>query len=466
MTNPTRLSAALLTLACAELFTAPASATFYVVESRPGASQTMIPTFISQAPFGYQDYGLGIENTTRFSGPSAGSLWFDDYVSTNYVVNYSFKVIDDEVFPDYSDVFIEMDLGTYAGLTATSTTPIPGGIAEESFVVRNNNSLLLGQGDTITQAVSLTFTQPGPFYTLNSLYRYISASWQGVRQSSDNGIYLPKVESHAAVYTFSGDSTSDLSKAVDWLPNLYDSLPSTPAGAINAIYRAIRGNDSQHNTPANRQIILPTPGSNGIRGSVDADGTALHTASPGILSYDLQLPDKNTLSVPVVFDANYQDATIDIYFDNVLLGSFSGSGQESGVLSYLDLDITTVRNTLGEFRIELNTTGPDSASVFFPESLRVLTQLPGDTDGDGDVDDSDLGNAFANYTGPVGASGGKSVLEGDTDGDGDVDDSDLGSAFAAYTGPFAPRSVPEPTSALMLTAVIGFIGRRRRNAAR
>ena len=94
------------------------------------------------------------------------------------------------------------------------------------------------------------------------------------------------------------------------------------------------------------------------------------------------------------------------------------------------------------------------------QTLSLLAALPGDTDFDGDLDDTDLGTSFSNYTGPVGAAGGKTALDGDNDGDGDVDDTDLGTSFSGYTGPLA-SAVPEPTSLAMLT-LGGLLLRRRR----
>ena len=86
--------------------------------------------------------------------------------------------------------------------------------------------------------------------------------------------------------------------------------------------------------------------------------------------------------------------------------------------------------------------------------------IPGDTNGDGDIDDSDLGTILANYTGPI-ENAGKTFEQGDTDFDGDVDDSDLGTALAGYTGPLSPASVPEPASAALI-ALGGLALLRRR----
>jgi hypothetical protein len=100
-----------------------------------------------------------------------------------------------------------------------------------------------------------------------------------------------------------------------------------------------------------------------------------------------------------------------------------------------------------------------SGQNFFGEIIYVQS-LPGDTDGDGDVDDADLGTAFANYSGPVNV--GKTAAQGDTDNDGDVDDADLGTLFANYTGPLDDATVPEPASAALLALGAALATRRRR----
>ncbi|MFN3167135.1 MAG: serine hydrolase domain-containing protein [Phycisphaeraceae bacterium] len=101
------------------------------------------------------------------------------------------------------------------------------------------------------------------------------------------------------------------------------------------------------------------------------------------------------------------------------------------------------------------------------DDVRAVSRspLPGDTDGDRDIDDTDLGTLFSHYTGPVGAAGGKTLAQGDTDGDGDIDDTDLGTAFSHYTGPLTPATVPEPVSSALLV-LLACLSRRCRGLGR
>ena len=84
--------------------------------------------------------------------------------------------------------------------------------------------------------------------------------------------------------------------------------------------------------------------------------------------------------------------------------------------------------------------------------------LPGDADGDGDVDDGDLSLMLANWTG-VGGEG-KQWGQGDFDGNGGVSDADLSLLLANWTG--SPgASVPEPASIGLLILISPLLLRRR-----
>jgi len=94
--------------------------------------------------------------------------------------------------------------------------------------------------------------------------------------------------------------------------------------------------------------------------------------------------------------------------------------------------------------------------------------VPGDTDGDGDVDAVDYGNLIAQFGGPPGGDG------ADFNDDGAVDIGDFTiqrAAFSAATSPGGgpgpdPAATPEPTTISLLAWVcLGVLARRRRRDA-
>ncbi len=144
---------------------------------------------------------------------------------------------------------------------------------------------------------------------------------------------------------------------------------------------------------------------------------------------------------------------------------FPGDFDNSGALGAADLAQLTAEALAGTHNpyFDLTLDGMVNAqdAIYWITSDRVLDSSLGDLDLDGDVDDADFGLSFSNFTGPVGAGGGKSVATGDLDLDGDVDDADFGLSFAAFTGPGAGATVPEPAS-LMCVVVAGLFAARRR----
>ena len=98
----------------------------------------------------------------------------------------------------------------------------------------------------------------------------------------------------------------------------------------------------------------------------------------------------------------------------------------------------------------------DATGAYAPESL---TLIPGDFNGDGSVDVSDLGILATNY----GGTEGMELIDGDADGDGDVDVSDLGILATNY-GTTSVAAVPEPSVLIGLLGLVlaGCCTRRRR----
>jgi hypothetical protein len=203
------------------------------------------------------------------------------------------------------------------------------------------------------------------------------------------------------------------------------------------------------------------------------DGTLqdeLVIADNGTLAFEIDAAADTYLTIPG------QSLAVELGDTSTLDLSFSSpptTGQSftliSGVSGYGGVNSLGFQSGTGVFG-NVNATGLDAGQAVQVDynatqlvATIVAASIPGDTDGDGDVDDADLGVAFSNYTGPLAPNtGGKTAADGDADGDGDVDDADLGAAFAAYTGPLASAAVPEPTSlALLGLGGLAIIRRRR-----
>lgn len=93
--------------------------------------------------------------------------------------------------------------------------------------------------------------------------------------------------------------------------------------------------------------------------------------------------------------------TVDVY--SVIAADFSGDGIDDLVL-------------------------PDTSGALAYYENQCVPPPPGDTDGDGDVDSTDLAVLLANF----GMTTGATVPDGDTDGDGDVDSTDLATLLANF----------------------------------
>ncbi|MEM7680486.1 MAG: dockerin type I domain-containing protein [Planctomycetota bacterium] len=134
----------------------------------------------------------------------------------------------------------------------------------------------------------------------------------------------------------------------------------------------------------------------------------------------------------------------------------------------------TFAGTLGDGTIEslalFNIDAPNQSDVFFNSlsyTLDAVAAVPGDANGDGDVDLLDFDILAGNFGAGPGAVGGVSI--GDFNGDGNVDllDFDILAGNFGFTSPGSlPGAVPEPASMALLGlgSLTLLRGRRRRVA--
>ena len=200
--------------------------------------------------------------------------------------------------------------------------------------------------------------------------------------------------------------------------------------------------------------------------------TKVHGTEPGLASFGN--PDNVDWTEPTVLGGvRYDDGLIFVNEDSdegsVWVNRPDGSGLLAIAKTALIGESTGVLDIskLVGYRpgsVVLTANQGDTASITVLINPDAQLALPGDTDYDGDVDDSDLGALFANYSGPIDSAAGKRWADGDADGDGDVDDSDLGGAFANYAGPLTPIHVPEPASWFAMLIGVGVLSLRKKLA--
>jgi hypothetical protein len=162
--------------------------------------------------------------------------------------------------------------------------------------------------------------------------------------------------------------------------------------------------------------------------------TGAGTNNTNILSYYLN----GMLVKQSLTDVNLSD----IDFTELLLGGLPGVAQQfsNGIWEEFRIyDFALTENeVLGNWM-----NGADA--------LNVMQYMLGDVDGDGDVDNVDIGIATGNFTG-AGGSTAMIWCDGDMDGDGDIDNQDIGMITGAFTGAVSLAEFNSIQAATGLTA--------------
>lgn len=158
--------------------------------------------------------------------------------------------------------------------------------------------------------------------------------------------------------------------ALGWLQNVSEF------NAYNYVSKTLREyvqEKSEHAERSTNSLYIRTPrnGGPGIRGDATFTGFRVHTASPGILAYDVTLPDTAFIDVPIAFIKNNMEATLDVAFEGESLMTFFGRDYLTDEIQMLNIDITGLEGRTGLLTFTLNTDGPDSAEIFVADDLSL-----------------------------------------------------------------------------------------------
>jgi len=175
----------------------------------------------------------------------------------------------------------------------------------------------------------------------------------GINSLGSRG-YVQQVQMRYS-YTFDSDEQSWLDEASLWLDNISKKGQSELIKAIS---------------PKSNHIRKSERGVGGLRGSYTPFvGQDIYTSSPGMLVYDITLPDAASLDLPIMFIENNLDARIEVQFNGDTLYQASGEDFTLEEMITLNLDIDAYRGLTGELSIIIDNDGGPSARIFLPESL-------------------------------------------------------------------------------------------------
>ena len=157
-----------------------------------------------------------------------------------------------------------------------------------------------------------------------------------------------------------------------WLNNVYLS-DATALNAARTLREYVEGN-SLHAAPSENKLYINVRGPrtpDNIRNDGSFTGFTVHTASPGILAYNVTLPDTATIDVPIAFIKNNMEATLDVAFEGESLMTFFGRDYLTDEIQMLSIDITGLEGRQGLLTFTVNTDGPDSAEIFVADNLSL-----------------------------------------------------------------------------------------------
>jgi hypothetical protein len=158
--------------------------------------------------------------------------------------------------------------------------------------------------------------------------------------------------------------------SLGWLQNVSDT---TALNAARTLREYVEGN-SLHAAPSENKLYINVRGPrtpDNIRNDGSFTGFTVHTASPGILAYNVTLPDAATIDVPIAFIKNNMEATLDVAFEGESLMTFFGRDYLTDEIQMLSIGIAGLEGRQGLLTFTVNTDGPDSAEIFVADNLSL-----------------------------------------------------------------------------------------------